>query len=232
MKNTLITFCISMAVMFSVKSQSLVMDFDSLHADGNTSQLDIIIDNQITNDLGMLDSIRWIRTQYLPAGWQTLVCDPVICYGPNTNSMAFDLDDQETGPIIIHYKPNGIVGEGLMDLLLYAYSDSANTAIHAMFSCAVDQYNNVEVTKITSAVSLYPNPATDLLHVHNFSNQQIGKVEIYNIFGTLVTTVNYNDHFNPMKEISVDKLYPGLYILKAWSVSCEVMMVKTFKKVN
>ena len=65
----------------------------------------------------------------------------------------------------------------------------------------------VETTKTV----LYPNPVTDVLYLSH-SNQQVEKIEIYNISGTLVTSSGKN-----VENIDISKLVHGAYLAKIYT---------------
>ncbi len=231
MKKIVLGICLSAFAVFFAQAQSLVMEWDTMHADGYNSQADIVIDNEITSNLGMTDSIRWIRiVNDLPANWQTLVCDPVTCYGPNTDTEAFDLDDNESGPIIIHFKPHGYVGCGTLVLRIFSYSDSATTSIDVVFTCCVTQAVGVETLNYTYSIELYPNPASDVLNLQNATSKSLAKVEIYNMLGSLINTVRFEKTKEINRQVDVSNLHQGLYIIKAFTADDEVIVSKTFKK--
>ena len=60
----------------------------------------------------------------------------------------------------------------------------------------------------TQAVSLYPNPANDKLHIDGLDGRK--DVRIYNTMGMLVKTTN----FNGTDEISVSELPVGIYLIR------------------
>ena len=57
-------------------------------------------------------------------------------------------------------------------------------------------------------IKLYPNPANDRIRIEGLEIES--KVQIYNVFGILVKTLNINGDV----EIGIDELSPGLYIIR------------------
>lgn len=65
--------------------------------------------------------------------------------------------------------------------------------------------------KITELISLYPNPAKDVLHVRA-ENIVITKVEIYSLLGGKAMVINSN-----FKSIFIGNLLRGIYMVKVYS---------------
>ena len=82
--------------------------------------------------------------------------------------------------------------------------------------------NNVDLGELGKAelISLYPNPAQDVLHVQSSALKKGSTIEVYNSSGKLVQSVlvNSEDHL----EIDIAKLKSGLYFLKADRAGIEV----------
>lgn len=68
------------------------------------------------------------------------------------------------------------------------------------------QYDNDDI------VSIYPNPAKDLLYLKtNNPNIQIKNITFYSILGNTVSEMTINSSYS---EIRLDKLRPGKYLMK------------------
>jgi len=65
--------------------------------------------------------------------------------------------------------------------------------------------------KITDLISLYPNPAKDVLHVR-VENIVITRVEIYSLLGGKAMVINSN-----FKSIFIGDLLRGIYMVKVYS---------------
>ena len=61
---------------------------------------------------------------------------------------------------------------------------------------------------INKSISLYPNPANNIIYLSGVENET---VEIYNIFGQSVKTVN---NYNSNTEINISDLSKGVYLIK------------------
>jgi hypothetical protein len=56
-------------------------------------------------------------------------------------------------------------------------------------------------------LSVFPNPTTDYLNIKMISGQEIEKVCLYSITGTIVLTSNYS-------QVDVTNVATGMYILR------------------
>ncbi|MCR4965010.1 MAG: fibronectin type III domain-containing protein [Bacteroidales bacterium] len=84
-------------------------------------------------------------------------------------------------------------------------SDPSNTV-------TFETNNNGVQTYLEKSVSLYPNPATEMVSVA-VSDQsiQISSVEVYNVYGQLISVIESND--NPLR-INVSGLADGMYYVR------------------
>ena len=85
------------------------------------------------------------------------------------------------------------------------------------FSTGVDAVASLE----TPEVSVYPNPATDVIHIEGV---EAVKIQVFNTFGQLVKTVNGSN------EISVNDFADGHYLLRIASTNPETLYVLPFSK--
>lgn len=95
---------------------------------------------------------------------------------------------------------------------------------------AIDHSFIVSITNDGSvskpALSLYPNPAKDILHVEIPTLQPNVTVYIYNIWGEQVKTINYSEE---QITINLSTLNPGTYLVSVQSINQQTL-TKTFIK--
>ena len=97
-------------------------------------------------------------------------------------------------------------------------SDWTDT-ISVIVLCGIDSW-------LENSVSLYPNPAKEVLNVQcTMNNVQIETVEVYDVYGKLINTVNVID--NPTR-INVSGLADGMYFVRVTTEAGAV--TKTFVK--
>jgi hypothetical protein len=69
---------------------------------------------------------------------------------------------------------------------------------------------------LASSITLFPNPVKTALTIKNLNNLRIDKIELYDLSGRLVSNYVFNETFI-MKEIPLDYLYDGIYLVKLFS---------------
>ena len=67
----------------------------------------------------------------------------------------------------------------------------------------------VDIVKLQSDISIFPNPVGSTLNIANNSYAFIDKITIYNILGSVVL-----EEINPTSKISLDKLEFGIHLIK------------------
>ena len=91
-------------------------------------------------------------------------------------------------------------------------SDGDSDLLVGEYYGVMEYFENLDLTGVADIsqqfnINLYPNPINNLLHID--ADEKIKKIEIFNILGEPVQSVN-----NPLNEIAVHNLTPGLYTLK------------------
>ncbi|NLP19442.1 MAG: T9SS type A sorting domain-containing protein, partial [Bacteroidales bacterium] len=114
-----------------------------------------------------------------------------------------------------------------------------NQELHVLFTPANSQnYNQAEKTvyvnvilrdnvdeNIMSQLSVYPNPAKDYINLH-LNGAIADKYEVYDITGKLLTTDIIN---SDTTEIFIDKLNPGVYLLKVYNNNQNIAILRIVK---
>ena len=97
-------------------------------------------------------------------------------------------------------------------------SDVSSWAAVGSSVCSVAAYNYLATLSTTSfnfnatddALTVYPNPAKDILNIKTKNNSAITSIIIYNILGQVITSF-----LTPTNTIAVTDLAPGTYFIKA-----------------
>ena len=88
-------------------------------------------------------------------------------------------------------------------------------------------YNKLPVgirnTEANKRIILYPNPVKDLLHINDA--YEIRQMEIYDVCGRQVKSIN-----NPQTDMDMSNLNAGIYIVKLYMRSSEVIIQKIIKQ--
>ncbi|MFC2104736.1 M4 family metallopeptidase [Bacteroidota bacterium] len=81
----------------------------------------------------------------------------------------------------------------------------------ATYNFATTTHNNViDNVSSKSTVNIYPNPASNYITVNVINGTRIGKINIYNMVGALVKTLEIN---GSEKEVDISELPSGSYII-------------------
>ena len=126
-----------------------------------------------------------------------------------------DGDDDGDGVLTINEDYNGnnnpqdddINSNGIPDYL-------DNTALHTLEN------------SLRNAITVYPNPAANVLFVNNQSAQAVSQIEVFNIGGSLLQKVTPQQS---LEQIDVSNLAPGVYFVRV-QLSAQQLNYKFIKK--
>ncbi|MDT0554382.1 HYR domain-containing protein [Patiriisocius hiemis] len=115
-------------------------------------------------------------------------------------------------PIVIAQDPapGTPLGVGVYDITLTAMDDLGNETDY-IFELTVNPILGVEDTNFTS-LSLYPNPASDMVTLSNPNNLELQEVAIYDLMGRLVNTIKLMD-MGTERNIDVSLLQSATYLI-------------------
>ena len=88
-----------------------------------------------------------------------------------------------------------------------------------------NKYDNIKITALNAVpphilsaksvlaqnFNLYPNPATNMVHITNTENMLVNQIEVYDTTGKLITTESYNNETEI--QLNVEHLASGTYML-------------------
>ena len=92
------------------------------------------------------------------------------------------------------------------------------------FHQPVFEITNIETIEISFEVSIYPNPAVDLLNIQFEEVDKGSRFELYDANGKLLITREINDH---NMSLPFNEYETGLYFISF--ISSENQLLKTFK---
>ena len=72
-----------------------------------------------------------------------------------------------------------------------------------------ERYYSVEENNFANEISIYPNPAKDVVNISFSNNAECRLIDIYSIDGRLMKSQNDNSN-----KINIANLTPGLYLIK------------------
>ena len=118
--------------------------------------------------------------------------------GAGTFSNRIIIDDYASSSIV----GADIDGDGYKDVV------TANNGLYDLVWYKNLTYLGIE-DQLLQALSIYPNPATNVLQINNPNNVVIKQVKVYNVLGEEVLQVQGNN-----ETINVSNLHPGVYLVK------------------
>ena len=93
--------------------------------------------------------------------------------------------------------------------LTFTATDASGNTDTCTQNLVIEEVLSVQDVSLENAISIYPNPATDVIQVA--SKVALTNIEVYNINGQLVLTNN------PAEEINISKLSSGVYFVTLYS---------------
>ncbi|RKE98314.1 HYR domain-containing protein [Ichthyenterobacterium magnum] len=118
-----------------------------------------------------------------------------------------DLDRVQT-PI-----PGTELGPGSHNIRVEVTDDSGNTA-ECSFKVTVDDTLSINDNELNDAdISLFPNPAFNIVTLKNTSRLELINAEIIDVTGKVISIINLRN-MNTVKEISLDTYSSGMYFVK------------------
>ncbi len=147
----------------------------------------------------------------------------------NKNATSVLIDTDNDGKP--NYLDNDDDGDGVLTFM-EDYNGNGNPADDDTNNNGIADYldpSNIlgtDANSLDNSIKLYPNPASDVLHIANTSSEIISNVSIYSISGALIKDLKSAD---TIESISVSDLQSGLYFVKI-QVNDEVKNFKFIKK--
>jgi hypothetical protein len=178
----------------------------------STSSEDINLDTNLANDDSDADGIP----NYLDNdddGDLVLTNVEYVFNRTNGQSVNSILDTDSDG--IPNYLDNDDDGDGVLTFQ-EDYNGDGNPANDDTNGNSIPDYLEqgvalgVASNELQDSISIYPNPASDVLFFENNSTESISNIEIYTINGSLVKNVSDTN----IQSVSVSDLQTGIYFLK------------------
>ncbi|MBK9735126.1 MAG: T9SS type A sorting domain-containing protein [Saprospiraceae bacterium] len=157
------------------------------------------------------------------SSWEISVCDLNLCYTsavekcPGSKPNIFP---KNTYNFQFHFKPNGVLGNSIVGVKLYADKNFTQELLSTTINITVSTPSSTKDLNISN-IKIYPNPAADYFQISNAGN--VKKIVVFNMFGKEIKT--YFHYNNAQHEIS--DLKTGMYIVKL--MDDKNKLVKTIK---
>lgn len=221
MKHTLLFFLALLTFTASVQAQ-LVLDNASVTATSLSSDASEELEINVTNTSNDEVTVRWTRSEDLPSGWFTYVCDIVNCYTPAKDSSEFVLAAGASGFIKLTVTTASF-GTGVTDITLFDVMDPDNS-VTATFTATTNSTTDLTAIDV-SAIQVYPNPTTNFFMIKHA--KAIARVEIINLVGRTVRTFEY---VSASDKLNVSDLPRGMYLVRMTNKNGQVMTTQRLSK--
>jgi hypothetical protein len=151
---------------------------------------------------------------------------PTLCINASTLALTNGL------PVGGNYFGNGVVAGNAFDpavsgsgnqIITYTYSDQYGCSDNAQDSVYVDLCTGFMAMQ-NSAIKVYPNPATDILHIDNLQSNSL--ISILDVTGKEIIKFS-SDKLDT--SISLTNLSSGLYFIKIQTMEKEILIHKILK---
>lgn len=247
MKRTLLT-AFSLVLFACVMSAQdilvspLVYDANFVGIDLTDNFQDLESDIHVTNNTGEEMEIKW--TLEAPADcadeWDMQICDNNNCYGfgviSNINppgegpNNPFVLQAGETfDEFALHVWPRMTAGCCQMMVHFSTVANPDDIIATAYFNVSVNMGGcafptSTEEELETAAISVYPNPTTDMFTLT--SNQVVDRVVVFNVLGKKIRSFNYFDG----EYYDISDLADGLYLVSMQNDNGQVLKTMRLSK--
>ncbi len=190
MKNllfTLILLAFATAPAFSQATFDLHPDTVSVVAELEAD--DVEAHNEITNLTSSQRQIAWVRTiiSLNPGDAKTQVCDPIACYAPWVDSLAFPLGPDTTVLMIMHLlKDIDSSASAIIQLRIFDLADPT----HPQYGLYIfnDALSGTNEQMPAANVKLYPNPVVESFTLEN--DEAVSRIRVYTRDGRQVALFN------------------------------------------
>lgn len=214
----LFIFCVS------VEGQEVIINPDSIYIEADANQTQIEVSSSITNVSGFELNVDWQWNSIeLPQGWNVEFCESNGCF-PSSMDTVFFIGLDDTAPMSVLFYPNGISGTGKIKIRLY----SASPGIHieerlTIVANATSTSTTVHIEN-DADISLFPNPADEILNVEVDDEYLRGKWQVIDSRGCIIPLPQ---HLSSGK-IQVSDMPAGKYYLRLMSPENKLLVLKPF----
>jgi len=202
--------CFILLILFiiseSLRAQPIHLAEDSLSSTISLGTEILELQNYVINDLGQESAVQWLKNTSAPESWTVNLCDDVACFTDTFNDNVLFLNPGDSSQLKGQFFA-GEVGEGRLDVTVTALdTDGAVFTIQTSFT--VIKTLESTAPELASVISIYPNPATDVLKVKMNSNSH------YSILNVLGQTLINGDLISGVNTLDIELLNSGIYYLK------------------
>jgi hypothetical protein len=207
--NKYFTLAIFLLFAHGLFAQSFSVSADSASASGPAVSSGFNTKIYVYNELSSNLQLRWVRTQQImPPSWRTSVCNEYYCFSIPDDSAMFSMVPGDSDFVEMNFYPYGTSGNATITVKLYAVNDPADYVILTFYGDApvgIEEHYGDEL-------SLYPDPAADVIHLHFTQPAAHAQAEIFDAVGRSVMNISIEN--SSETEMNTSDLSPGYYFLR------------------
>jgi hypothetical protein len=186
------------------------------NSQGEDIIIDFIIKNKTTSEINT--KIRRVSMNPIPNGFSEQLCWGTTggfgeCYLPSSTNLdylspdGFNLFESTTGTLSIHIEPNN--NSGAIHYRYYIENSSTGIIHDSVDLKVTSTLLNVKEVKISSSLSVFPNPSNDYINLNLQGYEGASVLKIVDVLGNVVL----EEKVTSSKKINVSNFKNGVYIL-------------------
>jgi hypothetical protein len=214
---------------FSLKAQNVVFESDTTYASGFYNDgADIPCSNHLINNGSMTYTIKWTKTEYLPAGWESSFCDKVNCWIPTVLTKSYPLNAGEQAIMKVLARTNNNPGIGMVKINVTSPDDD-NLNTNAYYVVTAQESTGISKVQTLKDVTLYPIPANEYITILVNPNLRASRLEIYNVLGQRLKSELFTSDKNNRVDLNIQELDKGMYFVRIYTTN-NTVITKQFTK--
>ena len=216
---------ITYLLLFLCSSAYSQLDFElgpvPAYAEGMADGEDFTAHTMLKNLSGETIVFGWERiTNDIPAGWESYICSAITCAPPDVSWGTFSLTALDSTNLDVYFRPEGISGNGMVELRLFL-TDDTTQVIYATYFGNASPVSTFQ--PILDQVKIYPCPAKDHISIEN---DGAVRIELFSYQGILIAL------FDAVTDIDISMLLSGNYFLKIYDQDKKLISVNSFQKLS
>lgn len=195
------------AQSFKFEAPDTIVRFD---LDMTNIHQDVFVSGQVINYLDSTNLLYWTREEvFMPAGWESFVCDKTACYFPWTSEREMPYSAFDTGLLDLHLLPNGNPGDSaVIKLCVQEFEKPITKQCYHLIYKNTSYFSSTSDTQSKPTIEIFPNPSTGIFTIK--SNDLIGYTRVYNTTGRCVQTIRENNG----QRIDLTNMPDGIYYIQ------------------
>lgn len=211
----------------------ITVDADSVGDETDGKHSEHLLTINVTNTDSVDRILVWDRIEeVVPASWTgTQMCENGICHFFTVSTDTMLLKPGVVSPLEFHFANDSAIGDGYVKFHLYVQRDSIRTAQDIVFTMSAFR----DITSVGSVsigkpdIQVYPNPAKDYLLVKRGTNDDIERIEVYNMLGIKVLS-QAADIDGLTTRVDLVDLSKGVYMVRVFDGENNVLMTRAVSK--